>query len=385
MTALATFAVPVITGCTEPVVPIGETSPPGSLSHPAFAQSVGTGVTMTDLGTLSYQSYAKDINDAGVVVGWSESKSYQDAAWAWTPTSARATTGTLWALPTLGGCCSSAIAVNSLQIAGAATDAAGVSHDVFWTISGAISERLTTNAVACAPLDMNDGGQLAGSAYVGGVHYACIWTPDAPNGSTGSTRVLPLPAGASSAIGHGLNSRGDVVGQITLTISGDQHAYVWWSDGTTLDLGTLPGGRFALAKDLNDSGEIVGDSYEAISGQQWWRAFVWTAQGGLRDLGAIGPSSYAYDINNVVNGVSQVVGETDVSSKAMDYDAALWTITHDGSGAVTGVTLRDLGRPKASLRAEAYALSSNIGGVVQAAGVSVSTSLVNKGTLWTVR
>src|SRR5205085_276964 len=83
-----------------------------------------------------------------------------------------------------------AIAVNSLQIAGAATDAAGVSHDVFWTISGAISERLTTNAVACAPLDMNDGGQLAGSAYVGGVHYACIWTPDAPNGSTGSTRVL---------------------------------------------------------------------------------------------------------------------------------------------------------------------------------------------------
>ena len=367
--------------CADPVRPTQESSP----SAPALGKSAGSGVTITDLGTLSYQSYAKDINDAGVVVGWSESKSYQDAAWAWTPTTPRATTGTLWALTTFGGCCSWASGINGVQIAGGADDAAGVSRDAFWTIAGAISERVTTNGVGCGMADINDGGQLAGTAYVGGVHYACIWTPDAPNGSTGATRLLSLPPEASIAEGVGLNNRGDVVGRITLTPSGDQHAYVWWANGATLDLGTLPGGRSATAEDLNDSGEIVGGGYENIDGKLWWRAFLWTAQGGLRDLGALGASAYAYDINNVANGVSQVVGETYVSAKLADYDAALWTITHDASGAVTGVSLRDLGRPKATLRAEAYAVSSNINGVVQAAGVSVSTSLINKATLWTVR
>src|SRR5690349_19736556 len=53
-------------------------------------------------------------------------------------------------------------------------------------------------------------------------------------------------------------------------------------DGVTVtDLGTLPGGSSSWAQGINAAGHVVGYSHDA-SGRQ--RAFLWTANGGMRDL-----------------------------------------------------------------------------------------------------
>ncbi len=64
-----------------------------------------------------------------------------------------------------------------------------------------------------------------------------------------------------------------------------------------LDLGTLPGGANSAATDLNDQGVVVGHSEIGASGTS--HAFVWTAGGGMTDLGTLGGTlSDAFAINN---------------------------------------------------------------------------------------
>ena len=64
-----------------------------------------------------------------------------------------------------------------------------------------------------------------------------------------------------------------------------------------LDLGTLPGGINSAATDLNDAGVVVGYSETAVPGVS--HAFVWTAGGGMTDLGTLGGAvSDAFAVNN---------------------------------------------------------------------------------------
>ena len=52
-----------------------------------------------------------------------------------------------------------------------------------------------------------------------------------------------------------------------------------------IDLGTLGGGSYSSAIALTESGQVVGFGYTAT-----WvsRAFSWTAEGGMVDLGTLG-------------------------------------------------------------------------------------------------
>ena len=96
-----------------------------------------------------------------------------------------------------------------------------------------------------------------------------------------------------------INDAGQVVGAWGQP---DQHAFIWSADGGRRDLGTLPGEPASYARAINEQGHVVGDS---------GTAFLWTPDGGLVDLGTLGgPRSYGFGLNEG----GQVVGQADTAS-----------------------------------------------------------------------
>jgi probable HAF family extracellular repeat protein len=123
---------------------------------------------------------------------------------------------------------------------------------------------------------ISSAGVIAGTAYVDGQPHGIIW-----NGSATSD----LGAGIYAT---GINDPGVVVG-------GNGHAFVL-ANGVYQDLGVLAGGDWSSAYGINNSGTVVGYS-SLISGN--FRAFVWTSQSGMQQLGTFGGlNSYATAINN---------------------------------------------------------------------------------------
>ncbi len=92
--------------------------------------------SVTDLGTLGgNESDAKDINDAGQIVGYAKDAAGRDRAFLWQ-------SGAMTDLGTLSGTESWALAINNLgQVVGEATNAAGRSRAFLWTTANTKSPR----------------------------------------------------------------------------------------------------------------------------------------------------------------------------------------------------------------------------------------------------
>jgi probable HAF family extracellular repeat protein len=134
---------------------------------------------------------------------------------------------------------------------------------------------------------VNGSGVIAGTAYYSGVAHGTIW------GSNGTSDL-----GANS-YAMGINSSGQVVG-------GNGQAFID-SNGQIQELGTLSGGSWSSAYAINDAGTVAG--YGSIG--SIFRGFVWTAKGGLVQLGTLGGNnSYAMGIN----ASGEVVGNSNVAS-----------------------------------------------------------------------
>ena len=112
-----------------------------------------------------------------------------------------------------------------------------------------------------------------------------VWGPN-----DDQIQELPLPAGDSSGAATAINNRGQIVG-----ISGicDQaigrftarHA-VLWDNGQVFDIGNLGGVAWHTPNAINLDGDIVGFSnFDADDGGEYHpHAFLWTEDGGIRDL-----------------------------------------------------------------------------------------------------
>ncbi|GAP65178.1 extracellular repeat protein, HAF family [Mizugakiibacter sediminis] len=127
-------------------------------------------------------------------------------------------------------------------------------------------------------------------------------------------RELPLPPGDSSGAATALNDSGQIVG-----ISGicDQavgrfsaaHA-VLWEGGRVTDLGNLGGVAWNTPMAINRNGDVVGFANVpggATPGSLNEHAFLWTRDGGMQDLGTLGPE----DVHSQALGINdrrQVVG-----------------------------------------------------------------------------
>ena len=225
----------------------------GSCQNSRWRAFVYRAGTFNVLGTLGgSHSFGMDINDAGLVVGYS---------------STTMPSGDTQAFSSGGG---------SLENIGAKM---GVANS---TAGG-----------------VNSVGQIAGNHSIN--NRAGVFIYDTRDGTFS---LYPVTGG-----GGRLNDLGQIVGGLSGNDDGSGRAYLL-SGGVVKDLGTLlPSHRYSRAMSLNNAGQIVG-----ISATNWFtrgdeRAFLYEG-GVMLDLNALIPAGSGWVLNEAtdINGSGQIVG-----------------------------------------------------------------------------
>jgi probable HAF family extracellular repeat protein len=234
---------------------------------------------------------ATGINSSGQVVGTTPGVRN---SYLWTPAVPNGTVGSLVEfIFDPGGQMTVATKINSTgQFVGSFGSFFGSPnfHAFLWTpqspngTTGSMVELgyLPGHLASASALDISSMGQVVGSSMSEDIlnpsTHAFLWTPAVPNGTTGSMIDLgDLPGGGEGSIANAVNSRGQVVGEGS-TATGN-HAFLWTpvspngTSGSMVDLGTLPGGfDRSIAHDINSHGQVVGESW--VEGLR--HAFLWT-------------------------------------------------------------------------------------------------------------
>jgi probable HAF family extracellular repeat protein len=141
---------------------------------------------------------------------------------------------------------------------------------------------------------------------------------------TGYT-VVDLGSLGTGSDAFGINSKGDVTGEFFVSAI-KAHAFLWTAAGGMQDLGLLPGGTFSVGLAVNNSDEVVG--YGDGTGFKQ-HAFLWTASGGMQDLGALGSmanASFAYGIDDAGRIVGGAYDDSDSEYSTAWINARLRTL-----------------------------------------------------------
>jgi probable HAF family extracellular repeat protein len=215
----------------------------------------GTSGITTDLGGVGGPTtYAVAINGTGEVVGMSTGH-----AFLWKPTAPNAATGTLTDLTSTAGLTGVRAIDDSGQVLGTYQAADGTTHTCLWEPATPGGTTGSVIGLGDAPGScMNDEGEIAGligshlglyvnghtydlgTLYTGitrvdaisstgqivgsthlssGADHAFLWTPNSPNGTTGTLADLNLLTGSNSVTlqgAYGINALGQIVGSGTI-------------------------------------------------------------------------------------------------------------------------------------------------------------------------
>lgn len=121
-----------------------------------------------------------------------------------------------------------------------------------------------------------DGKTVVGMSGSAGGNRAYRWT------SAGGTQALGMNAEDPSSYGAAVSSNGSViVGTTQSGTLGLRRASVWTGTGTPLDLGSFASGAAEAAGVSSDGSVVVGYSHSSSG----YRAFRWTSDGGMQNLG----------------------------------------------------------------------------------------------------
>ncbi|HET7538841.1 MAG TPA: hypothetical protein VFK05_03190 [Polyangiaceae bacterium] len=239
-------------------------------------------------------SQASALNADGVVAGAAQASSGATRAIRWMPGSNPVDLGTL-----PGGNTSSATGVNrALSVVGSAAVSTVASHAFVYAGSGPMKDighldfgglSPTTQNVSAGGI--NDAGVIAGTSplQLGAPSFAAytrafVWK----NGALTDLGSL----GGSNSMASAINSKGWVTGS-TATPAAAEHAFVW-NGGPMMDIGICDGAASSRGRAINEAGDVAGwcffpqvngypNGHPAIR-----HAFLWTANGGMRDLGTLG-------------------------------------------------------------------------------------------------
>ena len=296
------------------------------------------GQTLQDLGL----GYTAAINDAAQVAGFTATSPAHALRWS---TAGRATPAVIDLGAPAGGI-STAQAINAVgQVAGTNTP---VGPDVngplslrpfLWTEGLGMLDLKTSPRLDFSPVDathVNALGQVAGASlritnpfFVFGSHVF-LWTPGS------GIRDLDTLGGDTSTVAA-LNDVGQVAGSSTIEpgpsrgpVPPRQHAFLWTAMGGMQDLGTL-GGRNSEARALNALGQVAGNS-DTANGTDLFapysaHAFLWSPSGPtagrMLDLGTLGGEATSLAVG--LNDSGQVVGTSSNNSPDSLPHAFIWT------------------------------------------------------------
>jgi len=184
----------------------------------------------------------------------------------------------------------------------------------------------TASYASVAPRGLSDAGVVVGlQSTMAGTTQAASWD--------GSAWHL-LGSGEADAI----NSKNFAVG--FRNVDSSAHATEWNGQGTPLDLGLLPNGRWSQALAINDRAWVAG--YAQTNGSST-HAFLWRQAQGMRDLGTLGSgNSYGFGLNQngeVVGSASGVAVLWDSHQQIHDLGAGTGSVAYgiNDSGVVVGV------------------------------------------------
>jgi probable HAF family extracellular repeat protein len=267
----------------------------------------------TDLGALDGSSFALDISDTGVVVGYSGAEAFR-----WTRREG------MIGLGTLGGDSSIASAVNDrgTLAVGASMTAEDAQHAFVWNRARGMVDlgTLAGRSAGSYATGVNDDGLVVGFSwyqtsddeFADYVTHGFAWTS--------ADGIADIGTFGGDTYPNAVNKRGLVVGTGYTEGNAASHPFAWTQDGGLIDLGSL-GGVFGEALAVSDSDVVVGYSYtaEEVSHPH---PFVWTRERGMIDLGTLGAGTSGYA--RAVNDDGVVVG--DASTNGNDAIRAFrWT------------------------------------------------------------
>ena len=258
----------------------------------AFLYDSGVVTDLGLLGNLGANNYALSINNSGQVVGFSVST---NGAVAFVYDR-----GTNKTLGTFGGLESYAFGINDNgQIVG---DVATESGALAFLFNNGITTNLgTLGGTNSFAYGVNNDLQVAGASLLSDnlTTHAFLWQNSVMRDLN---QYLPSSSGWELTEAHGINDNGNIAGWGVT--NGQQHAFLYYSNGLAQDLGTLAGGTNSYALGLNNSNQVVGSS-SYTSGAH---ATLWQ-NGTVNDLNSLNGTS-GWDLREAtgINDAGQIVG-----------------------------------------------------------------------------
>lgn len=242
--------------------------------------SFATERTWTDIGHLGYsKTSARAMNDHGVVVGdsWVTGREYHAFVWQ---------DGQLTDIGTSGENSTALDINNQGQVIGYRYPPDEESKVFIWQ-DGVMQDLPLDDA---SVRDINDHGQIVGSIANEGRRMPYVYDI--------TTDTLTLLG--SQGYAEGINNNGQIVG--SRLVEGYSRATLW-SDGETIDLGTVSGYPHSVATQINNNGNIIGWLADEYNWTQ--RAFYWH-NGVMQE---IGPGDLGtWNVPNGINDHDQVFG-----------------------------------------------------------------------------
>jgi probable HAF family extracellular repeat protein len=229
--------------------------------HPTVWYVGADGVETVELGPFVH-GQAEDVNNAGVVAGWSTAAVFgPPTAFRWTAD------GGIQPIPPLGGPRSQAFGIDEAgDVVGSSTvlPPPFVDHAVVWWADGQVTD-IGTLGGNTAARSINARGEVVGAGQVcpGCAFHAFYWSHDdglIDLGTFGGTRSFAFE----------IDVRGRVAGFYE-TADQVRHAFIWTKEGGKVDLPTL-GGAESSTGSINARGQVTGRAADAVGVEH---AVIW--------------------------------------------------------------------------------------------------------------